>query len=177
MNKNDILDKAKTIINGERQGTYGHAEDSFGVIAKLWSAFLGKELSSADVANMMILIKVARNSSGVYKDDNWIDICGYAALGGEIQDNGSKNESTGVFHLEEVIFPTYKMAVDVFEQMRIALRTHGEIAVARYYHLCDLQHFEGSVEYGWTSLDGVEIRRIGSIGEGYVIDLPEPQKL
>ena len=34
---------------------------------------------------MMILMKVARNSSGVYKDDNWIDICGYAALGGEIQ--------------------------------------------------------------------------------------------
>lgn len=25
MDKNDILDKAKTIINGERQGTYGNA--------------------------------------------------------------------------------------------------------------------------------------------------------
>lgn len=83
--KNDILDKAKTIINGERQGTYGEAEDSFSVIAKMWAAYLGKEIKSEDVANMMILMKVARNSSGVYKDDNWIDICGYAALGGEIQ--------------------------------------------------------------------------------------------
>lgn len=83
--KNDILDKAKTIINGERQGTYGEAEDSFSIIAQMWTAYLRKEIKSEDVANMMILMKVARNSSGVYKDDNWIDICGYAALGGEIQ--------------------------------------------------------------------------------------------
>ena len=83
--KNDILDKAKIIINGERQGIYGEAEDSFSIIAQMWTAYLGKEIKSEDVANMMILMKVARNSSGVYKDDNWIDICGYAALGGEIQ--------------------------------------------------------------------------------------------
>ena len=86
MTRDDILTKAGSIINGERQGIYGNAEDSFGVIAGLWSAYLGKDISSADVANMMILMKVARNSSGVYQDDNWIDICGYAALGGEIQD-------------------------------------------------------------------------------------------
>ena len=30
--------------------------------------------------------------SGVYKDDNWIDICGYAALGAEIQSDASKTE-------------------------------------------------------------------------------------
>ena len=91
ISKNDILDKAKTIINGERQGTYGNAEDSFSVIAQMWTAYLGKCLTSEDVANMMILMKVARNSSGVYKDDNWIDICGYAALGGEIQSKYSIN--------------------------------------------------------------------------------------
>ena len=177
MNKNDILDKAKTIINGERQGTYGHAEDSFGVIAKLWSAFLGKELSSADVANMMILMKVARNSSGVYKDDNWIDICGYAALGGEIQDSGNKTESTGVFHLEPVIFPTYKMAVDVLKTMTDVVEKGGTITVAHYYKLCCLNRPDASVTYGWASLDGAAVRTIGSIGEGYVIDLPKPQKL
>lgn len=76
INRNEILSKAKSIINGERQGTYGDAEDSFQTIADMWSAYLNTEISSEDVA---------RNSSGVYKDDNWIDICGYAALGGEIQ--------------------------------------------------------------------------------------------
>lgn len=93
MSRDEILDKAKSIINGERQGTYGEAEDSFAIIAKLWSVYLHHAISPADVANMMILMKIARNSSGVYKDDNWIDICGYAALGGEIQskiDNSNK---------------------------------------------------------------------------------------
>lgn len=70
MDKNDILDKAKTIINGERQGTYGNAEDNFASIAAFWSTYLNTPIDSTDVANMMILMKVARNSSGVYKDDN-----------------------------------------------------------------------------------------------------------
>lgn len=94
MDKNNILDNAKTIINGERQGTYGNAEDNFANIAAFWSTYLNTPIDSTDVANMMILMKVARNSSGVYKDDNYIDICGYAALGGEIAARPSKNEVT-----------------------------------------------------------------------------------
>lgn len=85
MTRDEILDKAKSIINGERQGVYGKPENSFDTISQMWSAYLGRDVSPTDVANMMILLKIARNSSGVYKDDNWIDICGYAALGGEIQ--------------------------------------------------------------------------------------------
>lgn len=88
--RDHILNTAKSIINGERQGTYGKPEDSFKVIADLWSAYLPMKVTSTDVANMMILMKIARNSTGVYKDDNWIDICGYAALGGEIQEKENK---------------------------------------------------------------------------------------
>lgn len=83
--RDNILEKAKEIINGERQGQYGKPENSFQRIAEFWSGYLGKELSDYDVANMMILMKVARNAGGVYKDDNWIDICGYAAIGAELQ--------------------------------------------------------------------------------------------
>lgn len=83
--RDNILEKAKEIINGERQGQYGKPENSFQRIAELWSTYLGRELSDYDVANMMILMKVARNAGGVYKDDNWIDICGYAAIGAELQ--------------------------------------------------------------------------------------------
>ena len=86
LGRDRILDSAKSIINGEREGTYGKAEDSFRTIADLWSGYLGMNISSTDVANLMILMKVARNSTGVYKEDIWIDICGYAALGGEIQE-------------------------------------------------------------------------------------------
>ena len=35
---------------------------------------------------MLILLKVARIKSGKKKNDNWIDIAGYAACGGEIED-------------------------------------------------------------------------------------------
>ena len=40
MVRDEILDRAKDIINGEREGTYGRPEDSFGVIATLWSGYL-----------------------------------------------------------------------------------------------------------------------------------------
>lgn len=92
MIRDDILAKACTIINGEREGTYGRPENSFTVISDLWSAYLRRSITPADVANLMILLKVARNFSGVYKEDNWIDICGYAALGGEIQEKENSKQ-------------------------------------------------------------------------------------
>lgn len=58
MKRNDVLDNAKKIINGERQGTYGNAEDSFSIIAQMWTACLGKDITADDVANMMILMKL-----------------------------------------------------------------------------------------------------------------------
>lgn len=41
--------------------------------------------TASDVANMMILLKIARGANGKPKEDNWIDIAGYAACGGELQ--------------------------------------------------------------------------------------------
>ena len=38
-----------------------------------------------DVAAMMILLKVARLATSPDKWDNWVDIAGYAALGGEVR--------------------------------------------------------------------------------------------
>ena len=116
MTKNDILDKAKTIINGERQGTYGEAENSFAIIAQMWTAYLGKDLSSSDVANMMVLMKVARNANGVYKDDNWIDICGYAALGGEIQSN-TDNYNVEKIDVNDEDFSIVVIDADNFEKV------------------------------------------------------------
>ena len=85
MNRNDILETAKLIINGEREGQYGAPEDSFNNIARLWGIYLGRDLKPSDVANLMVLMKVARNMNGVYKADNWVDMAGYSALGGELQ--------------------------------------------------------------------------------------------
>ncbi len=55
----------------------------------MWSAYLRKkdhqELTPRDVAAMMALLKIARIASGQAKDDNWFDLCGYAACGAELE--------------------------------------------------------------------------------------------
>lgn len=87
-----ILETACDIVNGDRQNDYGEVEDNFTTIAHLWDAYVSSldgtkshTITPKDVAIMMILLKVARTASGHGKQDNWIDIAGYAACGGEIE--------------------------------------------------------------------------------------------
>jgi hypothetical protein len=84
MERKEILDEAARIVTGERQNQYGSAENSFALIGGLWGDYLGMYISPRDVALMMILLKVAREKGGKGKADNWIDIAGYAACGGEV---------------------------------------------------------------------------------------------
>lgn len=81
--REDILEKARQCVCGDRDLQYGSPEESFSRIAKYWSDYLDKDISPKDVAIMMILFKVAREEHSS-KLDNWVDICGYAACGGEI---------------------------------------------------------------------------------------------
>lgn len=87
--RSDVLALAKAVVTGDRAQTYGEAEDNFGIIAELWRPYLrgrgfdAAKLNSTDVAMMMILLKTARVSTGAYNLDNFVDIAGYAACGGE----------------------------------------------------------------------------------------------
>lgn len=94
MNRSEILKQADGIVNGERQNQYGSPERSFTFIAELWSDYLHMMISDKDVALMMILMKVAREAGGDGKMDNWVDIAGYAACGGEI---ASKQYESGSY--------------------------------------------------------------------------------
>lgn len=87
MKRAEILDAAKRCVCGDREQDYGSPENNFRVIADLWTAYLGYEVAATDVAAMLALLKIARISSGHAKDDNWIDLAGYAACGGEIESN------------------------------------------------------------------------------------------
>lgn len=90
MTRHDILMAADQCVNGDREEDYGKPEDNFALIAKFWNAYLGvdekydKGLDAMDVACMMALMKIARINSGRIKADNFIDLAGYAACGGEI---------------------------------------------------------------------------------------------
>lgn len=87
--RKDILQTAEKMVNGDRQDDYGTPENNFSRIAELWCAYLGPQLNAAispvDVAAMLSLLKIARIASGHGKSDNWIDLAGYAACGGELQ--------------------------------------------------------------------------------------------
>jgi len=105
-----LLDAAKT-ITGERQDQYVNPEDSFKGIAKRWSHYLQKEITSFDVAIMMIEFKLERECSS-HKRDNLLDICGYASIADSINQQGTFtfNQSNSYFDygIRNVICPQCK---------------------------------------------------------------------
>lgn len=90
-NRKEILETAARIICGERMDQYGRPEDSFKTIADYWSLWKGVQFTPHDVAMMMALLKVARVQTGTQKDDSYVDLCGYAAIAGEIALKGGQN--------------------------------------------------------------------------------------
>lgn len=83
MKRAEILEAARVCVCGEREQDYGTQEDSFALIGKLWTAYMGVLFTPKDVAIMMALLKVARIKAGD-KADSFVDLAGYAACAGEI---------------------------------------------------------------------------------------------
>ena len=85
MKRDDVLAKAGELINGDRKEDYGDAYLNHMRIAEFWNNYLETEnkITPTDVAMMMMLVKVARLMH-TYKEDSFVDICGYAALAGEM---------------------------------------------------------------------------------------------
>ncbi len=83
--RESLLMDATDVVCGGRERQYGTPERVFGSVAAMWSAYLCREVGARDVANMMVLLKVARNARGGHRD-NWVDIAGYAACGAECEE-------------------------------------------------------------------------------------------
>ena len=83
MNRLDTLKAAAECVCGSREEDYGSPEDNFAVIAALWTAYTGTDVTPKDVAMMMALLKIARSKAGS-KPDTYVDLAGYAACGAEI---------------------------------------------------------------------------------------------
>lgn len=84
-----VIEEAARIIDGKRTEDYGKAEDSFKAIADAWEWYSQNcaddgPLNSLDVAYMMILLKLARLTTGQPKRDSYVDLIGYAALAARI---------------------------------------------------------------------------------------------
>lgn len=90
MKRAEILEAARVCVCGEREQDYGTPEDSFALIGKLWTAYMGVLFTPKDVAMLMALLKVARIKAGD-KADSFVDLAGYAACAGEIATGGKED--------------------------------------------------------------------------------------
>ena len=89
MNRKECLEEALKIVMKDRQNDYGTPESNFRTIAEYWTTYLNSRglegcVTGFDVAAMMALLKIARVASSPAKEDNWVDLAGYAANGAEV---------------------------------------------------------------------------------------------
>ena len=85
MKSKEYLEKTIKIISGDRHKDYGDKTINHQNIADLWSTFLGHKVTAQQAAICMMLVKVARLKHR-RTEDCYIDMAGYAAIAGEIQD-------------------------------------------------------------------------------------------
>lgn len=91
-----ILKTAHKTVTTERGNQHGGAEDSFNMIGDLWGTYLSNtgdnqgaqqriHVSAYDVAQMMVLLKIARATHGdPLNDDHYVDAAGYTGLAAAI---------------------------------------------------------------------------------------------
>lgn len=88
----EYAEKVASIVK-ERGDNHGvDKETSFDLIAAFWEAYMkgkqqfhgGRSFNGKDVANLMVLLKIARSISGQYNEDDFVDMAGYAVCAAEI---------------------------------------------------------------------------------------------
>ncbi len=92
MKRDEILDTAKTLINGDRARDYGDAYRNHQRIADGWNIIIQGAyekhgyLTPMHVALMMDWLKTSRLLNTIDHADSWVDKVSYSALGGEFAD-------------------------------------------------------------------------------------------
>ena len=84
MLRGEILDTAKDLTHGDRNKNYGSPMTNHQRIAKLWSVWVETEITPAQAAMCLALVKVARLIETPQHEDSPIDLAAYAAIYGEI---------------------------------------------------------------------------------------------
>ena len=104
MNTTDILKKTEKLVSESRHDKHGDKVVNHENISRLWTGYLQNKtklnlvILPEDVANMMVLLKIARTQAGHFNIDDHVDACGYAAISGEIAEkrNSLKSSTLGV---------------------------------------------------------------------------------
>jgi len=107
-----ILEKAQSIIYGDRNDSYGPFDVEARKLADMWSSYLGFKISAEDVPAMMIILKLTRLSNDNCHYDSWLDIAGYAGCAGKLQNIYDANECTTQDQdkLQDAVTESWKLA-------------------------------------------------------------------
>ena len=95
MKRDEILDKAKELISGQRANDYGDAVDNHTRIAQGWNIIVAAaikshgELTEQHIVLMMDWLKTSRLLNTIDHEDSWVDKAGYVGLGGEFSNQAS----------------------------------------------------------------------------------------
>lgn len=139
MTRKECLESAAKAVLTDRSQQYGEPEDSFSAIAGMWSVYLGRSVSSCDVACMMALFKIVRAKQNPHHDDSWTDLAGYAACGAECAASMCESECPGDEHDEQQV-PGIRaqnlfFLAELDRRMAIAERKHPLFADGVYQGL------------------------------------------
>jgi len=85
MQRGEILDEAKRLTHGDRNKNYGKPLTNHQRIAGLWSVFLETEITPAQAAMCLALVKVARLIETPDHLDSFIDGAAYFSIAGEFE--------------------------------------------------------------------------------------------
>ena len=100
MKRDEVLDKAKSLINGDRAKDYGDAYENHQRIADGWNVIMRGAYAShgyltpAHVTLMMDWVKTSRLIETIDHEDSWIDKAGYTALGAEFIEEENNGKPT-----------------------------------------------------------------------------------
>lgn len=86
----EAWETAGELVQGDRRETHGDFKENFEAIACLWDSYLmarrysfanaNTMLTKKDVAQMMVLLKIARTMNGRLNPDDYVDAIGYAMI-------------------------------------------------------------------------------------------------
>lgn len=95
--RTELLNEADSLINGDRNISYGDPNDDFRKTADMWTVYIKSvfkerpHLTAHDVAALLCLLKISRIAWSPEKRDNWVDLAGYAACGWDCVESDLKN--------------------------------------------------------------------------------------
>lgn len=79
-----VLQQAQRLVYGERGEAYGHPREDFGRAAAIFNAISGERLDAADIAYILLAVKLSRQQNKG-KRDNLVDAVGYLACLARVQ--------------------------------------------------------------------------------------------